>query len=56
MTRNVTVDGTPESDITYENPQTGAVLAQIWIGPETITSVYQPATSSQSIPPNPYGT
>jgi hypothetical protein len=38
-------------------PTDRELLAQMWkIGPETITSVYQPATSSQSIPPNPYGT
>jgi hypothetical protein len=56
MTHSDTEDGTPETDITYENPQTGEVLAQIWkTGRMTISAVYQPATSSQSIPANPYG-
>ncbi len=49
-------NGTDETDTTYEDPQTGMVLAQVWnstvIG--TITAVYQPATSSDTVPPNPY--
>jgi hypothetical protein len=80
MTRHYT--GIPETDTTYEDPTTGAVLAQVWVsggqnGPpnspsaaqaaaqghgtatnysesETITAVYQPVTSSNTIPPNPY--
>ena len=55
----------------YENPSTGATLAQtetmdlhnkelltdgrvVEIPPATMTSIYQPATSSNSIPKNPY--
>jgi hypothetical protein len=47
--------GTPETDITYENPTTGTVLAQVWKGASgTITAVYQPVTSTDTAPPNPY--
>jgi hypothetical protein len=85
MTRHY--NGIPETDTTYEDPTTGAVLAQVWIisggngptdatssaqaaqakasadgdGPvtnpsesETITAVYQPVTSSNTVPPDPY--
>jgi hypothetical protein len=55
MTHTTSVTGTPETDVTYENPQTGAVLAQIWkTGATTITAVYQPVTSSDSMPADPY--
>jgi hypothetical protein len=55
MTHSTTIDGTPETDVTYENPQTGAVLAQTWTtGSDTITSVYEPVTSSDSVPADPY--
>jgi hypothetical protein len=81
-------NGIAETDTTYEDPTTGAVLAQVWIeggtngsagsvsaaqaasqanasgqgagtatnpsGTETITAVYQPVTSSNTVPPNPY--
>jgi hypothetical protein len=53
MTRHY--NGVPETDITYEDPATGAVLAQVWQeNGDTITAVYQPVTSSDTIPPNPY--
>jgi hypothetical protein len=55
MTHSTSVSGTPETDVTYENPQTGAVLAQTWkTGATTITAVYQPVTSSDSMPADPY--
>jgi hypothetical protein len=55
MTHTTSVSGTPETDVTYENPQTGAVLAQTWkTGATTITAVYQPVTSSDSMPADPY--
>jgi hypothetical protein len=55
MTHTTSVSGTPETDVTYENPQTGAVLAQTWkTGATTITAVYQPVTSSNSMPADPY--
>jgi hypothetical protein len=55
MTHTTNVSGTPETDVTYENPQTGAVLAQTWrTGATTITAVYQPVTSSDSMPADPY--
>jgi hypothetical protein len=54
MTRTYT--GSSETDITYENPTTGAVLAQVWKqGGGTITGIYQPVTGASTIPPNPYG-
>jgi hypothetical protein len=53
MTRHY--NGVPETDTTYEDPTTGAVLAQVWQeGGDTITAVYQPVTSSNSIPTDPY--
>jgi hypothetical protein len=56
MTNTSTVDGTPETDVIYEDPSTGAVLAQVWtIGSETLTSVYQPVTTSNAVPSDPYG-
>jgi hypothetical protein len=50
-------NGVPSSATTYEDPTSGAVLAQVWStdsGAETITAVYQPVTSSDTIPANPY--
>jgi hypothetical protein len=56
MTNTSTVDGTPETDVIYEDPSTGAVLAQVWkTGSDTLTSVYQPVTSSNTMPADPYG-
>jgi hypothetical protein len=56
MTNTSTVDGTPETDVIYEDPSTGGVLAQVWkIGSETLTSVYQPVTTSSTVPTDPYG-
>jgi hypothetical protein len=56
MTRSTTVDGALETDVTYEDPSTGAVLAQVWkTGSDTITAVYQPVTSTDTMPSNPYG-
>jgi hypothetical protein len=53
MTRSYT--GVPETDVTFENPTTGAVLAQVWKeSGDTITAIYQPVTSSDAVPPNPY--
>lgn len=53
MTRHYT--GITEVDVTYEDPGTGAVLAQVWKNPgEVITGVYQPVTYTNSIPSNPY--
>jgi len=51
---HVTPDN-PATDITYEDPSTGAVLAQVWSeAGDTMTAVYQPATGSATIPPDPY--
>jgi hypothetical protein len=53
MTRHY--NGVPETDTTYEDPATGAVLAQIWEeNGDTITAVYQPVTGSDTVPANPY--
>jgi hypothetical protein len=53
MTRHY--NGVPETDTTYEDPATGAVLAQVWQeSGNTITAVYESVTSSNTIPPNPY--
>ena len=53
MTRHYS--GIPETDITYEDPATGAVLAQVWQeNGNTITAVYQAVSGSNTIPPNPY--
>jgi hypothetical protein len=53
MVRHYT--GVTETDTTYEDPATGAVLAQIWQGgSDTITAVYKPVTSSDTVPVNPY--
>jgi hypothetical protein len=50
-----TYTGVAATDITYEDPATGAVLAQVWSNPgDVITAVYQPITSSDTIPPDPY--
>jgi len=49
--------GFNETDTTYEDPSTGAVLAQVWNranGSSVITSIYQPATSTNVAPSNPY--
>lgn len=47
--------GNPATGTTYEDPSTGAVLAQVWqVGRDTLTAVYQPATGSPTIPPDPY--
>jgi len=47
--------GHPATDVTYEDPATGAVLAQAWtVGGDTMIAVYQPATGSATIPPDPY--
>jgi hypothetical protein len=44
-----------ETDITYEDPTTGAVLAQEWNGlGGNLTALYQPATSSNAFPTDPY--
>jgi hypothetical protein len=56
MTHTTTIDNTAETAVTYEDPQTGAVLAQTWkTGSDTIQAVYQPVTSSDTIPSDPYG-
>jgi hypothetical protein len=53
MTR--TYSGTNETDTTYEDPTTGAVLAQTWNGAGgDITAVYQPVTSTNVPPSDPY--
>ena len=59
MTRTYT--DTTETDITYEDPTSGAVLAQVWTTPatngrpgNTITAVYQPVTSTDTPPADPY--
>jgi hypothetical protein len=49
--------GGPETEttITYEDPATGEVLAQVWsTNQDVITAVYQPITSTNTIPPDPY--
>ena len=58
MTR--TYNSIHETDTTYENPTTGAVLAQVWADntggsdASTITAWYEPVTSTNTLPPNPY--
>jgi hypothetical protein len=53
MTRHY--NGVPDTDTTYEDPATGAVLAQVWQeGGDTIAAVYQPVTSSDTVPADPY--
>ncbi|HEX3796768.1 MAG TPA: hypothetical protein VHV57_19905 [Acidimicrobiales bacterium] len=48
-------NGVPEIDTTYEDPTTGAVLAQEWSeNGDTTTAIYQPATGSDSVPADPY--
>jgi hypothetical protein len=48
-------NGVPEIDTTYEDPATGAVIAQVWAeNGDTITAVYQPITRTDTIPANPY--
>jgi hypothetical protein len=55
MTRTSRVDGVVETDITYENPTTGAVLAQTWkTGAQSTTATYRPATARNTMPANPY--
>jgi hypothetical protein len=50
-----TFTGVPETDITYEDPATGAVLAQVWSeNGGAVTAVYQPITSTDVIPTDPY--
>jgi hypothetical protein len=50
-----TYTGVAATDITYEDPATGAVLAQVWSDPEgVITAVYQPITGTDTIPHKPY--
>jgi hypothetical protein len=49
------IPGAAATLVSYEDPSTGAVLAQVWSEKaDTMTAVYQPATSSATIPPNPY--
>jgi hypothetical protein len=51
-------DGVPSSATTYEDPVSGAVLAQVWTiesDDESISAVYQPVTSTDTMPANPYG-
>jgi len=48
--------GVSETDTTYEDPSTGAVLAQVWnraSGSDVITAVLQPVTSTNIAPSNP---
>lgn len=53
MTRTYTANA--ETDTTYENPATGAVLAQVWkTGGDVNTAVYLPVTASNTPPPDPY--
>ncbi|HEU5001639.1 MAG TPA: hypothetical protein VFW71_02525 [Actinomycetota bacterium] len=43
------------TEVTYEDAARGAVLAQVWtVNHDTLTAVYQPATGSATIPPDPY--
>lgn len=43
------------TEVTFEDPATGAVLAQVWtVDHDTLTAVYQPATGSEVVPPDPY--
>ncbi|MGH2718173.1 MAG: hypothetical protein ACRDJU_06315 [Actinomycetota bacterium] len=49
--------GQPATDTTYEDPSTGAVLAQVWsVNHDTLTAVYQPVTGSATLPADPYFT
>jgi hypothetical protein len=53
-------NGVASTSVTYEDPTTGAVLAQVWTSGsapdvDTITAVYQPVTSTDTVPSNPYG-
>jgi hypothetical protein len=61
MSRSYTQNGAQLQSITYENPTTGAVLAQTSSvhganapATGTSTAIYQPATSTNSMPANPY--
>ena len=46
---------TGATEVTFEDPSTGAVLAQVWtVDHDTLTAVYQQATGSDSVPPDPY--
>ncbi|MGH2718291.1 MAG: CU044_5270 family protein [Actinomycetota bacterium] len=46
---------TDATEVTFEDPSTGAVLAQVWtVDHDTLPAVYQPATGSATIPPDPY--
>jgi hypothetical protein len=57
-------DGVPSTSTTYEDPSSGAVLAQVWTqtwtnseqqsASETETAVYQPVTSTDTMPSDPY--
>jgi hypothetical protein len=47
--------GVPETDATYEDPANGAVLVQVWQEEgDTIAAAYQPVTSGDTIPADPY--
>jgi hypothetical protein len=57
-------DGVPSTSTTYEDPSSGAVLAQVWTqtwtdsdqhsASDTETAVYQPVTSTDTMPADPY--
>lgn len=53
MTRTYTANA--ETDMTYENPAPGTVLAQVWkTGSDVNTAAYQPVTASNTPPPDPH--
>ncbi|HEY5260859.1 MAG TPA: hypothetical protein VIJ33_01975, partial [Solirubrobacteraceae bacterium] len=61
LSRSYSQNGEQLRSITYENPTTGAVLAQTSSQhganaplTGTSTAIYQPATSTNSMPANPY--
>jgi hypothetical protein len=51
-----TATSTGIEDQTFENPKTGAVLETAFVYQDgtTGTDLYQPVTSSNHVPPNPY--
>ncbi len=51
-----TATATGIEDQTFEDPKTGAVLETAFIDPDGTkgTDLYQPVTSSRTVPPNPY--
>jgi hypothetical protein len=51
-----TATATGIEDQTFENPKTGAVLETAFIYPDGTkgTDLYQPVTTSRTVPPNPY--